>query len=662
MMKKSLLPLVLLILFASSTLRAHEFNLDNAHLPILSLDGYWRFHTGDNPAWAQQGFDDTHWSLLMTDENWAEQGYDGYSGLAWYRFHVTLPAGLDHVSLYLPYILTCYQVFANGQQIGSYGKMPPHGVPYWGGGWFRTYAIPDSISATRNVEIAIRVWHWPGWAANFGGGPSFGGALIGHADLIADRDALSRGSHHWQLASTMILALLQTLAGVGALVLFFLRRSEREYLWFGVLMLISAASGWFALAFVFGIWNQLLTGPLTDALSLVGVSLAEAAFYRHLLKGRSTLIFKLAVGCILLTLLFLIVELYALLDPSFQTGLNSTTVDLLETLLQLPLDIWILWLLFARARQNWLDARLLFAPVLLQTLAQVFQRGAIMTFNLGWQQKFGYDIAIASHPFTIELLQAVDALFLLSVLAILILRFTRTRSQEEQYAVEFDAARNVQQILLPAERPQTPGFLIECEYHPAREVGGDFFQIIPHPSDGSVLIVVGDVAGKGLQAGMLVAHLVGAIRNEATHSNDPARILAALNAQLAEQHHALATSLAMRILADGSATLANAGHLPPYLNGEELPVEGALPLGVIADAEFSVCHFRLAEGDTLMLMTDGIAEAQDAAGHLFGFNRIDALLSHRATASAVAAAAKSFGQEDDITVLTITRMAVAVSV
>ena len=662
MMKKSLLPLVLLLLCASATLRAHEFNLDNAHLPILSLDGYWRFHTGDNPAWAQPGFDDTHWSLLTTDENWAEQGYDGYSGLAWYRFHVTLPAGLNHVSLYLPYILTCYQVYANGQQIGAYGKMPPHGVPYWGGGWFRTYAIPDSISATRSVYIAIRVWHWPGWAANFGGGPSFGGALMGDADEIADRDALSRGAHHWQLASTMILALLQTLAGVGALVLFFLRRSDREYLWFGVLMLVSAAAGWFALAFVFGVWNQLLTGPLTDALPLVGVSLAEAAFYRHLLKGRSTLIFKAAVGCILLTLLFLIVESYALLDPSFQTGLSTTTVNLLETLLQLPLDIWILGLLFARARQNWLDAHLLFAPVLLQTLAQVFQRGAIMTFNLGWQQKFGYDIAIANHPFTIELLQAVDALFLLSVLAILILRFTRTRSQEEQYAIEFDAARNVQQILLPAERPQTPGFLIESEYHPAREVGGDFFQIVPHPSDGSVLIVVGDVAGKGLQAGMLVAHLVGAIRNQSTHSNDPARILAALNAQLAGQHHALATCLAMLIHADGSAILANAGHLPPYLNGKELAMEGALPLGAVSVIAFPVAHFKLAEGDTLMLMTDGIAEAQDAAGHLFGFDRIDALLNHRATASAVASAAQAFGQEDDITVLTITRMAVAVSV
>jgi sigma-B regulation protein RsbU (phosphoserine phosphatase) len=527
--------LLLIALGTCSLLRAQTFDLSNSHLPVLSLDGLWRFHTGDDPAWANPKFDDSQWPLLRSDRNWAEQGYNGYSGTAWYRFQVTLPADLDHVSIYLPYILTSYQVYVNGELIGGYGKMPPHPVPYWGGGWFRTYALPNK--SDRNIVIAIRVWHWPGWAANFGGGPSFGGGLIGDTDQIANRDSLSRGSHHWDLASTMILALLETLAGVGALVLFLLRRSEREYLWFAVSMLVGAVAGWLTLSFVFDVWNQLLTGPVSDALLLVAMSLAEIAFYRHLLKGRHTLLFKAAIGCILLIFLYLLVQLYTLVDPSLQTGLSSATVNLFETLLQLPACIWVLWLLFVRARENWLDARLLLAPVLLQKAAQMFQSGAIMTFNLGWQEKFGYDIVIVNRPFQIELLQAVDALFLLSILAILILRFSRTRSQEERYAIEFEAARNVQQILVPDQRPHTPGLIIESEYRPAREVGGDFFQVIPHPTDGSTLIVVGDVAGKGLQAGMLVAHIVGAIRNEASHSNDPARILAALNVLLAEQHH-----------------------------------------------------------------------------------------------------------------------------
>jgi len=122
------------------------------------------------------------------------------------------------------------------------------------------------------------------------------------------------------------------------------------------------------------------------------------------------------------------------------------------------------------------------------------------------------------------------------------------------------------------------------------------------------------------------------------------------------QGRGLATCLALRIERDGSATLANAGHLPPYLNGNELAIEGALPLGAIPGIDFPVLQFKLAADDTLMLMTDGVAEAQDAQGHLFGFDRISEMLRKGIPAAALATAAQAFGQEDDITVLTVARM------
>jgi serine phosphatase RsbU (regulator of sigma subunit) len=96
-------------------------------------------------------------------------------------------------------------------------------------------------------------------------------------------------------------------------------------------------------------------------------------------------------------------------------------------------------------------------------------------------------------------------------------------------------------------------------------VGGDFFQILPHPTNGSMLIVAGDVVGKGLQAGMLVALLVGAIRTSADFDPDPLVVLKVLNQRLWGRSHAAATCLALRIAADGGAMLANAGHMPPYL-------------------------------------------------------------------------------------------------
>ena len=110
---------------------------------------------------------------------------------------------------------------------------------------------------------------------------------------------------------------------------------------------------------------------------------------------------------------------------------------------------------------------------------------------------------------------------------------------------------------------------------------GDIFQIIPHPADGSLLIVAGDVAGKGLKAGMPVALLVGAVRSTAEATTEPLAMLQALNRRLLGRGDAQATCLALRIESDGNVTLANAGHIGPYLNGEAMEVEGSLPLGMM---------------------------------------------------------------------------------
>ncbi len=110
-------------------------------------------------------------------------------------------------------------------------------------------------------------------------------------------------------------------------------------------------------------------------------------------------------------------------------------------------------------------------------------------------------------PFGIQITtrQLAD-LLLVAVLAVLLLRrLILSVRRQRQMALDVKQAQEVQQVILPEARLTLPGLTIESEYRPAREVGGDFFQIIPHKSDGSVLIVAGDVTGKGLKAGMLVA-------------------------------------------------------------------------------------------------------------------------------------------------------------
>src|SRR5260370_33282998 len=201
---------------------------------------------------------------------------------------------------------------------------------------------------------------------------------------------------------------------------------------------------------------------------------------------------------------------------------------------------------------------------------------------------------------TILFVEAADLLMAAAVGLLMLLRMLQSVRRQREMALDVKQAQVVQRVLIPKQLPRIPGLAIETEYPPARDVGGDFFQIVQHPTDGSVLIVAGDVPGKVLKAGMMVALLVGAIRTATDPSLDPEFVLGVLNKRLMRRGDAQATCLSLHIGLDGEATLANAGHMPPYLNGEPIDMIGALPLGLIDGAECSVMRFRLAVGDKLL--------------------------------------------------------------
>jgi serine phosphatase RsbU (regulator of sigma subunit) len=215
------------------------------------------------------------------------------------------------------------------------------------------------------------------------------------------------------------------------------------------------------------------------------------------------------------------------------------------------------------------------------------------------------------------------------------------------------AAREVQQVILPELFENIPGFTVESVYQPAQQVGGDFFQVLA-ASEGGLLLVFGDVAGKGLPAAMLVSVLVGAIRSAAEYTTHPAQLLANLNERLiGRTHGSFSTALAARIDAGGLVTIANAGHLSPYLDGVEVELPGALPLGIASAAIYETREFHLHPGSRLTFYSDGVIEAQNLQGELFGFERGKAVSTQ--PAAAIVKAAEEFGQSDDITVVAITR-------
>jgi serine phosphatase RsbU (regulator of sigma subunit) len=272
----------------------------------------------------------------------------------------------------------------------------------------------------------------------------------------------------------------------------------------------------------------------------------------------------------------------------------------------------------------------------------------------GWEQLTFLDDPIPVGPVSLQLSDLGDCLFVLAIGVVMFFRFTRVSREQARAAGELQAARAIQERLVPAQLPPVAGYAIEAAYFPAEEVGGDFYQVLKQGS-GATLIVVGDVSGKGLKAAMTGTLAMGALRALATEGMDPAAMLMRLNRQLTETNdEGFVTCLCARIGREGEVTLANAGHLVPYHNGEEVLLEPGLPLGIMAETFYEECVFRLQPGDQLTLMSDGVVEAQNARGELFGFERTQAL--SRGGADAIADAARRFGQADDITVMTLMRM------
>ena len=193
-MKKAYPILLLLAVCACSCLHAQTFSLITGRQPVTSLDGLWRFHAGDDPAWTSPDLTIRGGRCCARMKTGRKQGYRGYSGFAWYRFRVAIPAGLEHVSLLLPPLRTSYQVYVDGKPIGAYSQMPPHPVT--------RIPLPAEYQLAmgktpgpREAIVALRVWHWQGWSGYWGGGPQNGGALVGQSSIIhtqfqSQRDSL----------------------------------------------------------------------------------------------------------------------------------------------------------------------------------------------------------------------------------------------------------------------------------------------------------------------------------------------------------------------------------------------------------------------------------------------------------------------------------------
>src|SRR6201998_1604722 len=647
---------VLLVVAGLACARAQVVDFERERAPMVEIHDLWRFQTGDDPRWSDPKFDDSSWSLLRSNQPWDGQGYPGYRGFAWYRFQVVLPADHPPLALFIPAIYGNYQVFAGGRLIEQLGRLPPEDSLTFSFtvGSERLIPLPGDLTrAGGPLSIAIRIWINPRAPKNaLGGGPQ-AAIRIGDAALLDEWKTLQIRSGFWSLFATNILLLVYLMAGGAGLGLFLLRPTEREYLWFGASELANAAFGALWIYEAFHAVDLRVFWALSDCLQAAS-SVCFLFFLVALLKQRRSSIYWVALAS-------------ALVAP-FPALISIGSVDVAlitraaVALAELPYLVCVLLFLFFAVRRGSLDAQLLVGPVGLCSGLGVVER-------VLWAAHFaGYSALEASRqrpdrlfpwPFPASAQNIADFLMQISILAILVLRFARTRRDEERHLSELEAARTVQQVLIPEEIPVIPGLSLQCVYKPAGQVGGDFFQILPTPNNGAI-IIIGDVSGKGMPAAMAVSLLVGIVRTLAHYTQGPAEILTAMNhSMLGRSSGGFTTCLVLRCDADGKLTIANAGHIAPYVAGKELPLENGLPLGLSADTIYAERSFHLAPGQQLTLLTDGVVESRDQAGALLGFERSAALSIQ--PADAISRAAQEFGQDDDITVLTLSYVGVPAS-
>jgi serine phosphatase RsbU (regulator of sigma subunit)/anti-sigma regulatory factor (Ser/Thr protein kinase) len=205
-------------------------------------------------------------------------------------------------------------------------------------------------------------------------------------------------------------------------------------------------------------------------------------------------------------------------------------------------------------------------------------------------------------------------------------------SERERIAQELRVARLIQQQFLPTTLPEIPGWNISSYYQPAREVGGDFYDVLTLP-DGRLGIVIGDVSGKGVPAALVMATTRSLLREIAQQAVEPGAVLERVNRALVSDipgNMFVTCQYAAIDPARGQVTLANAGHSLPFIVDDRGACEvraTGMPLGIMAESRYDECSAVVAAGGYLLFHSDGLAEARNGSGEMFGLPRLRSLIT-----------------------------------
>jgi serine phosphatase RsbU (regulator of sigma subunit) len=643
---------------------APVLRIDGLGKGTAPLDGPWQFHIGDDPAWALPETTDASnqsgWEQLSPEKTWGQQGHADYTGFAWYRKHIHLsiaPGVPPNLNLLIYRIDDVYEIYWNGRLVGRHGTMPPDPS-------FPSLPPPQlfGIGDVRDGVLAFRVWKAPLVSFDTGLGGGFAAApVIGQPEAI---NALKTQNDYTWLRSRQYFFGINSLYGLVALLsllAWFRNPSQRVLVWIALFTAAPIINMFLedlrlSINFTTGL------GWLQPVFSLQDIALWFLLIYLLKLDKNPKLARftrALAILSIISTSLdgLLCLFWFSSLSGAWIQWADAVLTAIFTTVEAYPLLLVAMGVRKRLDSSRWILAISAFLTEMLFVGGIALRQGSRFThWTIGGRLQnplFSFN----GNGFPPQTL--ANTLLLLAIINAVYHYMRETSRRQGALEQEMKSARELQRVLIPEALPELPGFAVSSSYRPAQEVGGDFFQIIPLDGEfsGSTLILVGDVSGKGLRAAMTVSLIVGTVRTLAKFVPAPAEFLSELNQRLyGRLQGGFTTCLAMRLDGYGRCTIASAGHPAPLLNQREIELPGALPLGIMLGQLYPERQLQLEEGDHIALYTDGLIEARNVHGELFSFDRLHTLFASRTCAADACEAAVSFGQDDDITVLTLTRL------
>ena len=646
----------------------------------VEVGGKWQFNTGDNLAWAQPGYDDSGWEQLRGDNTWSTQTHPSYVGFAWYRKRIEVTGATGPLTILMPPVDDAYELYWNGQRIGSYGSLPPNAS--WNfRGHSDVYPIP-----TRSGVLAIRVWKATITTVD----PTTLGGLeaaprIGDPAYLALQARATRTGQEHRVLPLLLTSAIMLATGLISLLLFVRERRRWLYLWLGLYLVAMGLRGaqyldavWYGISFVGGQCWSLFAICASDlslwALLLVLFGLDQDARWRR---------WTLVLAGIYVTAE--IVDIPVLFFWQY-AGKVMVWTDAITTAIYTVAPLYIVAILIGGLRRRrqmdlWPLAMVVFLAGLWSFLIGSLSQGLQITHwdkLVAWMQQIGFSLG-DYHFRTSAILNILSFVILLFTVAREQYRERRRQAQMERekdrLARDLEIAREIQRGLLPKTTPAIPGYQIAGWNEAADETGGDYFDWL-QLSDGRFVVSIADATGHGIGSALMVTACRAYCRAATSIDVATEQAVARVNDLIAlDMTQGRFVTLALCTLdpQKHALHLYSAGHGPVlFYHASRASVlafdADGLPLGLFSPMIASEARIlSLEPGDILLLVTDGFFEWENPEGEQFGVTRLRQFIeAHhglepsefiRILHQDVLAFARGTVQADDLTAVIIKRLA-----